>query len=68
MTKHEPYITTYKPISGWKAVMIGWDEEIEWSVPEDTSYFAYETEQEAIDYAEQWAKDAEIEYRPRVAA
>jgi hypothetical protein len=62
---HKPFITVYEAISGWKAMIVHWnDEDPEiggfWE-PWQTSYFGYPTKEEAIDYARDWARDEEIE-------
>ena len=54
------YITVYKPIAGWKAVLMSTKDG-----PIQTGYFAYETKEEAIKDAKGWAKADEIEYKER---
>ena len=66
--RHEAFVTVYKPIAGWKAVLMTWndtDEELGgfWE-PWNTGMFAYATEAEAIEDAKQWAKAEEIEFKP----
>lgn len=64
------FVTTYKPIAGWKAVLFWWnteefDREFGFWEPWDTSPFAFATEAEAIEYARWWAETEEIRYVPR---
>ena len=51
------YITVYKPIAGWKAVLMH-DED----GPMETGYFTYKTMKEAEQDAKAWAEAEEIEY------
>jgi len=52
------YVTIYKPTCGWKAVIIG-DQGAEC-----TSDFAYNTPQEAQDFAEKWGKCEDLPVMP----
>lgn len=61
-TDREDFITTYKPIAGWKAVYYWWNPDLEIMEPLDTSPFAFNTKDEAIQYAKQWAIDEGIRY------
>ena len=56
------YVTVYKPIAGWKAVLMTTDKD-GFEEPWTTSPFAFATKQEAIDYAKGWAEAEEIEYK-----
>ena len=57
----ESYVTVYKPIAGWKAVMMTPDED-GFVSPWTTSDFAFNTKQEAIKYAKDWAKAEEMPF------
>ena len=57
-----PYVTVYKPVAGWKAILVWWNPEGFWE-PWDTSYFAYGTKAEAMVYARDWAQQEGIEYK-----
>jgi hypothetical protein len=61
----EAFVTTYKPIAGWKSVLLSWEDEMDCHTPWQTSYFAYGTEAEAIEDAKAWAWAEEIAYVPR---
>ena len=60
---HRPFVTVYKPIAGWKAVLITWDEELDEYIPWQTGYFGYDDKAMAIADAKSWADAEEIEYR-----
>lgn len=60
--QHEPYITVYKPIAGWKAIMYWWNPEGFWE-PWDTSPFAFASEESAEKFGREWAKVEEIEFK-----
>jgi hypothetical protein len=64
MPEYKPYITTYKSIGGWKAVLLKWDNEVYYE-PWQTGMCGYATEKEAIQEAKEWAMAEEIEYRER---
>ena len=61
---HDPYITVYLPIAGWKAVMYWWNPEGFWE-PWETSSFAFVSEQAAEDFGREWAEEESIEFCPR---
>ena len=61
---HDPYITVYLPIAGWKAVMYWWNPEGFWG-PWETSPFAFVSEQAAEDFGREWAEEEGIEFCPR---
>ena len=56
------YVTVYKPVAGWKAIMVWWNPEGFWE-PWDTSYFAYGTKEEAVGYAKWWADAENVPYK-----
>ena len=60
-----PFVTTYKPIAGWKAVLLTWDEECNCFTPENTSYFGHATEIDAVRDAKEWARSEEIPFIAR---
>ena len=64
--KKEPFVTTYLPVAGWKAVYYWWnpDQGGFWE-PWQTSDFAFATEDEAEAYGKGWAESEEISYVPR---
>ena len=51
------YITIYKPIAGWKAVLMSNEG------PVQTGYFAFKTKEEAIEDAKYWSEADEIPYK-----
>jgi hypothetical protein len=58
----ENYIDVYKPIAGWKAKLMFWDEELGMFDCWNTGWFAYATKEEAILSAKDWAEAEEIPY------
>jgi len=64
MSNKKPYITVYKPIAGWKAVCVYWNEEDGFWEPWQTDYFAYKTKAEAEKAGRHWAEAEELEFRP----
>ena len=56
------FITVYKPVAGWKAVCMGWDEEEGEYFPKQTAYFAHKEKEEAITEGKEWAQAEEIEF------
>ena len=45
------FLSIYKPVCGWKAVIYGPEG------PQETSFYAYNTPQEALKAARQWASE-----------
>ena len=60
----EAFVSVYKPIAGWKAVMYTWEDEMDCHTPWETGFFAYATKAEAIEYALSWAESEELAYVP----
>jgi hypothetical protein len=60
---HEPYVTVYQPIAGWKAVLMVWDDEFEVHMPWETGYFAYPSKEEAETDAKSWAEAEGIAFK-----
>jgi hypothetical protein len=56
----EAFITVYEPVSGYKAVLMVWDEECKMYVPWSTGFLAYGTKEEAIKDGVEWAVDEGI--------
>ena len=56
----EPFIGVYRPIAGWKAVMMWYNPE-GFFEPWDTSAFAFTTREEAERYAREWAAIEQVE-------
>jgi hypothetical protein len=56
------FISVYKPIAGWKAVCVVWDEDEQEYFPEQTAYFAHQNKEDAIAEAKEWAEAEEIEF------
>ena len=63
MSENKPYITVYKPIAGWKAILLMWSEDIAMYEPYQTGMCGYGTKEKAIVEAKDWAKAEGIEYR-----
>ena len=61
--KHDPYISVYLPVAGWKAICYSWDDEMEQYVPEQTGMWAYATREEAEADAKDWSEAEEVELR-----
>lgn len=65
--KPRPYVTVYKPVAGWKAVVMWWnDEDGGFWEPWQTSPFAFGSEQEAEAWARSWASAEGMEFVPRI--
>lgn len=62
--KHPPFVTVYKPVRGWCAMMVEWDEEVEDYLPWQTGLFSYSTKEEAMRDAKAWAKAEGIPFFP----
>jgi len=58
-----PYVTVYRPVAGYKAVLMSWEEDLGMHTPWNTGMFAYRTREEAVAEAKGWAEAEEIEYR-----
>jgi hypothetical protein len=59
------FITVYKPVAGWKAVMMWLNEEEDFGPfwePYETGFFAFATREEAVADAKAWAEAEEIPY------
>ena len=63
--REEPFTTTISTIGGWKAVLITWDDDHSDYSPEQTGFYAYATEAEAIRDAMHWAEAEQITYQSR---
>lgn len=64
MSKEYPsYTTTYHSISGLKAVLMSWDEELGSYAPWMTGP-SFSDPRDSRKWAEDWAKAEEIEYKP----
>lgn len=61
-----PYISVYKSLVGWKAVMVVWDEDDDIWEPYQTGVGFYETEREALKEARAWARDEGIRLSPKI--
>ena len=60
---HEPYVTVYHPVAGWKAVIMVWDSELGFHTPWQTGFFAYATKDEAIADAKSWAEAEGLSFK-----
>jgi len=66
---HTDFITTYKPVAGWKAIHMWWNAHEDhvpggfWE-PWATSPFAFKSKAAAELYARDWATDEECRYVP----
>lgn len=63
LCKSTGFVSIYKPIAGWKAIHMWWNPEMGgfWE-PYETSPFAFNTEQKAYEFSQQWAEELEIPY------
>jgi hypothetical protein len=58
------YITVYKSIGGWKAVLLWWNPEMGgFYEPMQTGLCGYETREEAIEEGKYWAEAEDVEFR-----
>ncbi len=64
MAEHKSFITTTQGMSGFFAVHVWWNPEGFWE-PWDTGIGRYSTEERAIEEAQSWAENADLEYVPR---
>jgi hypothetical protein len=55
-----PYVTVYRPVSGWKSVLMTWDEECGCHLPAQTGFFAHPTKEKAVIDARMWAEAEDI--------
>ena len=64
MTKlnKEAYVTTYEPVSGYKAVIMVWDVDVQTHLPWNTGVAAYATNAEAVKEAKAWAEAEGLNY------
>jgi hypothetical protein len=61
--EHKPFIDVYQSVGGWKARLMVWDPSYpSMYVPEQTGLAGYDTQEEAIAEAKEWAKAENIEY------
>ena len=60
---HKPFITVYKAVRGWCAVMMEWDEEVECYFPWQTGICSYSTEEKALCDAKAWAEDEGVAFK-----
>ena len=58
----DPYVTVYKPISGWKAVMYAWDEESAAWAPERTGLMPHRTREAAVAEGQRWARAEDVRF------
>lgn len=57
----ETFVDVYCPIAGWKAKVMGWNEEGFWECLQ-TGFFAFATKEKAIRDAKTWAEAEELTY------
>ena len=57
----DAYVTVYKPIAGWKAVLLVKSED-GYFEPYNTSYFAFKTKAEAVIAAKSMAEAEEVPF------
>jgi hypothetical protein len=62
ITRPLVFVSVYKPVAGWKAVVYSWTPDLEMFEPEQTAYFAFATREEAVEDAKVWAECEEIPY------
>lgn len=67
--KPKPFITTTQGMSGFFAVMYWWNPDMGgfWE-PYETGFGRYSDEARAIEEAETWAENEQLDYQPRVKA
>jgi hypothetical protein len=65
--EHPPFVTVYKPMAGWKAVLYVWCVDLACGYadyePWQTGICGYRTRDEAIAEGMRWAEDEEIEFK-----
>jgi hypothetical protein len=64
---NHPFITVFKGIRGYFAVLMAYDTELKYHTPLNSSDFSYSTIEEATSDALQWACIEEIEFKRRGA-
>ena len=58
-----PYISVYRSIGGWKAVLLTWNEELQFYEPWQTSVMGgFASKEEAIEDGKNWARHEEIQF------
>ncbi len=60
---HDSFVTVYKPIAGWKSVLMVWDSELSCYAPWQTGYLAWSTKEEAMIDGRAWAEAEGIEFK-----
>ena len=60
-----PFITTYQWVTGWKAVLMVWDNESDDFIPKNNSRVGHKAEIDAVMEAKKWAGSEEIAFIPR---
>jgi hypothetical protein len=59
----EPFVTIYRPIAGWKSVLMVWEEELDMYTPFQTGMFGFESREMAVRDAKDWAEAEEIDVK-----
>ena len=70
-TDKSPFVSVYKPISGWKPIMYHYnqeDQEMPFWEPYETYFTAFHTEKEANLAAVEWAMEEGIRIDPKIQA
>ena len=52
----ETFVSVYQSVGGWKAVVLGWDAELDTFVPEQTGFSGFVEKEDAVRDAESWAR------------
>ena len=61
--EHQPFVAVYKPVRGWCAIMLEYDEEMDMYVPWQTGIGSYKTRKEALRDAKAWAEDEGVAFK-----
>jgi hypothetical protein len=59
------YITTYKSMGGWKAVLLWWNPELGGFYEPMQTSDGFETKDQAVSWGKMWAKDEGVEFKER---
>jgi len=61
--EHQPFITVYKPVGGWCAIMMEYDEDMDMHIPWQTGICSYSTKEKALCDAKAWAEEEGVAFK-----